>query len=37
MSGSGSLGIHGTWQVICLAGIDVIYLYTTAKGPAENA
>ncbi len=37
MSGSGSLGDHGTWQVICLASIGVIYLYTVARWPAENA
>lgn len=37
MSGSRSLGDHGTWQVICLARIGVIYLYTTAWWPAENA
>lgn len=32
MSGSGSLEDHGTWQVICLASIGVIYLL-----PTENA
>lgn len=37
MSGSRSLGDHGTWQVICLASIGVIYLYTMARWPAENA
>lgn len=36
MSDSSSLGDHGTWQVICLPSIAVIYLYTTARWPAEN-
>lgn len=37
MSGSWSLGENGTWQVIRLASIGVIYLYTMARGPSENA
>lgn len=37
MSGSWSLGDNGTWQVICLASIGVMYFYTTARWPSENA
>lgn len=37
MSGSGSPGDHGTWQVICLASIGVIYLYTAAMRPGVEA
>lgn len=37
MSGSWSLGDNGTWQVICLVSIGVMYFYTTARWPSENA
>lgn len=37
MSGRGSLGENGTWQVIRPASMGVIYLYTLARAPSENA
>lgn len=37
MSGRWPLGENGTWQVIRLAGMGVIYLYTMARRPSENA
>lgn len=37
MSGSRSLGDNETWQVICLAGIGVMYLYTMARWLVRSA